>query len=322
MSLLLATLFASGISLSDQPDTTNNETDKRSEVIQQLIFDSLEEKKNKMQINSDVKEVPILNQVSKDYILKPTAFKLYLERYKMKDEILEIKINTSKEMNEFTSKLFIELPHTVYVTSDHYQPDQLKKLYEKSLSFKVADSTPTKHGLSDYSVRTTNRLVLTDISNKGYNAATIKKAVDMYVKDLVEVLKGETEKETIENIYDFMFNNFKYTADSWQSMLVGNMANGAMACNGFSYLADKLFEEAGIPSFIRAGDSHFWNILTLKDGSAVTFDVTTDIVLNKYKETLGTSTETHIDKASKIGFYSAVFTKGKYSKIPSNPLFQ
>lgn len=326
MSLLIASLIASGLSSNEELISTKNDTYKRSDAIQQIILENVEKKKEEALNKSDDTNIDnddtILEQVNEEYILKPSAFKLYLERYKMKNEILEIKINSPKEMREFISKLFSTLPHTVYVSSDKYQPQQLKKLYQNSLSLIVADTTPTKHGLADYSTRTTNRLILTDITNKDYNAATIKKAVDMYAKDLVEVLKGKTEKETIDNIYDFMFRNFKYTASSWQSMVVGNLAKGEMACNGFSYLADRLFEEANIPSFIRAGNSHFWNVLTLKDGSEVTFDVTTDIVLNKYKATLGTSTEAHIAKAGSIGFYSAIYPKGKYHKVASNPLFK
>ena len=103
-----------------------------------------------------------------------------------------------------------------------------------------------------------------------------------------------------------------------QFMMVGNLGNGELACNGFSYLVDKMLEEAGIKSYIRAGYSHYWNVLTLSDGRELTFDVTSDIVLKEYKATLGLSTKEHINKVSSIGFYSAEYYSSKYHDVLSH----
>lgn len=267
-----------------------------------------------------VEELPF--EVNSDYLLKPAAFALYLEKYKVADEVVKVKINSHQDMHEFTTKMLKDLPRTVHMTSPYFNKNELKTMYEEAMSLKVEELTPTKHGLANYSIKTTNQVVITDTSNKNYNAATIQKAVDMYVKDLVPLLKGATEIETIQNVYDFMFENFDYTANNYRDMLVGNLGSGEMACNGFSYLADQLFEEAGITSYIRAGNSHYWNVLTLADGSEVTFDVTTDIVIDKYKATLGASTKQHIEKASTIGFYSAEYLNGKYHEVYEHSLLK
>ena len=105
-------------------------------------------------------------------------------------------------------------------------------------------------------------------------------------------------------------------------MQVGNLGEGALACNGLSYLADKMFEEAGIASYIRAGQSHYWNVLTLSDGREVTFDVTSDIVLNEYKATLGLSTKEHVEKVAEIGFYSAEYYASKYHDVQTHNAFR
>lgn len=263
-------------------------------------------------------------KVSPEYLLKPAAFSLYLEKYKTDDEVLTVEVNNHFDMGQFTTQMLNELPHTLHIKSKYFSTAQLKEMYEESISLKVEDLTPSLRGLANYSMNKANpkkQLVLIDNANDNYNAATIQKAVEHYVKDLVPLLEGETEIETVNNIYDFLFDNFDYAATNYKHMLVGNLGSGELACNGFSYLVDKLFEEANIESYIRAGHSHYWNVLTLEDGSEVTFDISTDLVLDEYKATLGASTKQHVEIASPIGFFTAEYTLGKYHDVQENNKF-
>lgn len=313
---MLSLLMAGAIATNVEADSIN-----AHKYISQGIHQAIQVAKEKQAQQEESILAGAEDFEAPEYTMKPQAFKLYLDKEHTAfkpNEREEVYINTEQDMHDLLQRIYQELPQEVIVKSKYFNQKQLKSMYNASESLLVADINPNTKGLANYSVKQVGRhLQVTDNSNDNYSAYVIKEASDAFVKDLVPTLKGESEFETINNIYDWMFNNFEYTATSYKNMLVGNMYTGKMACNGFSYLADALFEEAGIKSTIRSGTSHFWNVLTLEDGREATFDVTTDIVLDQYKRTLGMSTQEHIAAASGIGFFSAEFTTGYYHEVQS-----
>ena len=64
--------------------------------------------------------------------------------------------------------------------------------------------------------------------------------------------------------------------------------------------------QLGLKNELRQGISHFWNVIYLGK-EEITFDVTTDILLNKKYLTLGNSSIQHIKNTESVGFYSADF---------------
>ncbi|MBG9693219.1 hypothetical protein ABD91_20990 [Lysinibacillus sphaericus] len=313
---MLNLLMASAVATNMEVDSNTAQKFITQGIRHAMIAATEKQTQQDDSILTDVEEFEV-----PEYTMKPQALKLYLDKELEAfepNEREEVYIDTEQDMSAFVQCIYQDLPQEVIVKSKHFTSEQLKSMYDASESRLVADINPNTKGLANYSVKQIGKnLRVSDISNDYYSAYVIKKASDAFVKDLVPTLKGENELETINNVYDWMYNNFKYTANSYKNMLVGNMYTGKLACNGFSYLADALFEEAGIKSTIRSGTSHFWNVLTLEDGQEATFDVTTDIVLKHYKKTLGTSTKEHIAAASGIGFYSAEFTTGYYHEVKS-----
>lgn len=314
---MLSLLMASAVVTNMEVDSHNAQSFISQGICQAIV--TATEKQNQ-QDDSNFTDVEIKDD-DPGYMMKPQAFKLYLDKELETFEPTkpeEVYISSNHDMRELVQRIYQELPQKIIIKSKYFTTSQLKSMYEVSESQLVADNNPNTKGLANYSIKQMGRnLQITDNANDFYPSYVIKKASDALVKDLVPTLKGAHELETINNVYDWMYNNFEYAADSYKNMLVGNMYTGKLACNGFSYLADALFEEAGIKSTIRSGTSHFWNVLTLEDGREATFDVTTDIVLDHYKKTLGTSTKEHIAAASGIGFFSAEFIPGYYHEVQS-----
>lgn len=256
----------------------------------------------------------------KDYISSPEAFNFYLIKNKQKDENLKVEINTDYDMVQFVQKLYKDLPTKVEITSKMFSAEELYYSYDKATNL-FNDGTPVKGGVTNYYAHEVGKTLLIEdrtniqYKNQNFNVKTIKLAADEMSKDLAEHIKGSTEKESILNYYDYIYNNFKYNAQGRSKMLVGNFANGEMACNGFSYMTKLVFDNLEMPTQTRMGYSHYWNIITLSTGEKVTFDITTDIVLDKYKATLGKNTQEHIDISKEINFFNADFPSGKYEYV-------
>lgn len=296
MSLILLALATGGI---DNIEILNSEAHYNLQI-----------QDEKVTKESDVKDT--------QYELKPNAFNLYLdaEANTVKNKKRLIWINSDEDMDDFVNELYKELPYEVIVKSKRFDRLQLKKMYEESKNQLSEDITPEMHGLATYKVlNNSNSIRVIDISNKNYNAATIKKAYEAYTTDLAKYLKDEDELRSILNVYNYIFNNFKYNANGFQYMTVGNIGNGELACNGISYLTDTLLEKVGIKSKIRGGYSHYWNVATLSNGQEITVDITSDIVLEDYLETFGSSTQEHIKKTSTIAYFSAEYSTGKYHEV-------
>ena len=224
-------------------------------------------------------------------------------------------INTIYAMYDAVIDINNTLPSNVEFASKYFDKKMLKQLYSQAMSAYSVETLNNINTLINYSERMIGRkFMLVDITNEDYTAKQIKVALDKFTTALADNVRDENEEQSLINLYDYVFENFEYKADSFSTMLVGNLGNATMACNGFSKLMDETLEKLEIPSEIRLGYSHYWNVVTLDD-KEITVDVTTDILLNKWGFTLGNSTEEHINNTSNIGFYSAEFDKYRYEKV-------
>lgn len=282
--------------------------------------------KYKIDNEQDIMKVPdkfiVNNNLSVEY------FNYLLEKAmeEEKKQTLIITIDTTPDMYEAVKQIYATLPNAVEFHSAYFRKDQLLSLYNDATAAYSVHSIENYFNLASYKVnRNSPNLKLIDNSSKKYSANVINVALEEYTNILAQLLKGESENESLSNLYNYIFDNFTYTASGTHTMYVGNIGQGAMACNGISRLANEVLNKMGIQSEIRHGTSHFWNVVYLEgeDGELIptTFDVTSDIVLEKRYKTLGNSTSEHIINTSNIGFYTAKYNY-KYKQVNHLDIFR
>lgn len=265
----------------------------------------------------------VTNSVVQEKELKPSDFPRFINKIDTPLTAFRVHIESENDMSQFVTRLFTELPTSVTLVSNKYTPKELRDMWYKAEESVLADELPEVHGLAYYRSKQIGKtLRLRDETHKQYRASQIKAGVEDFVAELAPKLKRESDIETIKAISDYLYTNFKYDASNISNMRVGNLGASALACNGLSYLADKLLEANGLTSEIRGGESHYWNVITLKDGQQITFDVTSDIVLKEKFLTLGLSTKDHINEVSRINFYSAKYDESKYKPVNSYNLIR
>lgn len=228
---------------------------------------------------------------------------------------MEISINTRTDMYKAIQAINDELPTNVTFCSSKLSQIKIKKLYYEVLDSFSGSRLSNLNTLANYTglmIRPKFRLI--DSSHKSKNARDIKNVVEAFIKILAECIKDNDLEQVIINLYSYIFENIKYNASSYQEMLIGNLGSGELACNGISRLVFETLNKMGIQTEIRKGLSHFWNVIFLDDRE-ITFDVTTDILLNKKYLTLGNSTLQHIQNTSQINFYSADFDSCTYDNV-------
>lgn len=307
-----------------------NIKDKNYKNIQILVDNGIFklDKNNKVYPNKKITKTELINILNnyitldnfldKDGKIKIEYFKYLLEIEKLnkkENKILEYDIGSTQDMQKVIQDINKELPDRVEIKSSFFKGKDLKSLYYRTEGYYDVSSVENLHNLANYKEMVSgNKLIVTDISKKGYSASEIKSAYDKFVKVVADNLKGNTEEESLLNIYNYVFDRYKYNAKGIEFMNVGNLGEGEMACNGFSRLMNDLLNEVGIESNIRQGESHYWNTIKL-NGVETTVDLTTDIVKNQKYLTLGNSTKEHISNTADIGFYSAVYKNYKYKEV-------
>ena len=265
----------------------------------------------------------VTNSIVQEKELKPSDFPRFINGVDTPLTAFRVHIESESDMSQFVSRLFTELPTSVTLVSNKYTPKELRDMWYKAEESVLADDIPEVYGLAYYRSKQIGKtLRLRDETHKQYRAIQVKLGVEGFVKELAPTLKRKTDIETIRAISDYLYSNFRYDASNIPNMRVGNLGASALACNGLSYLADKLLEANGLTSEIRGGESHYWNIVTLKDGQQITFDVTSDIVLKEKFLTLGLSTKDHIDTVARINFYSAKYDETKYKPVTEYKLIR
>ena len=247
-------------------------------------------------------------------------FQLYLKQGNQEKKVMEFNVDNEHEMYLAIGEIYKEAPSQATIKSTKLTSKMLQSIYRKTKdSYNEPNITPYSYALVNYKEKTSNKtLNLFDASTpygqEERELQNLIKGFEISTDFLAKELKGENFEESMLNVSNFIYDNFKYNANGWNFMTISNMPNQEMACQGISFLSKTVFEKMGYNAEIRTGHSHYW--LTVENnGNPVTFDPTTDIVLKEKHKTLGLSTKEHIEAASTIGFYSALFERNKYKDI-------
>lgn len=226
-------------------------------------------------------------------------------------------VNSLSDMRHAISQMNNDLPTKAVFKSVIYDRQTIKNMYNSTLSQLNVSEIMNMNTLANYNearyIKT--RFVLFDKPHKEYNSRQILKALESFSRELAGVVHSDNVEQTIITLYNYIFDNFKYNASSYLNMLVGNLGNGEMACNGISRLTFETLNRLGIQSEIRQGYSHFWNVVLIGD-SEITFDVTSDILINKRFLTLGNGSKEHVFNTLKyINIYNAAYDHKSYMPV-------
>lgn len=249
-------------------------------------------------------------------------FQLYLEQGNQERKVMEFNVENDHEMYLALGEIYKEAPSQVVIKSTNLSPLKLKESYRNSRdSYKDPNKTPYIHGILNYKDKISNKtFILEDVSTpyeqESRELQNLLKGFEITTDFLAEELKSEDFEESVLNLSNFIYENFKYNSRGLNFMTISNMPNQEMACQGISLLSKTVLEKMGYNAEIRLGDSHYW-VTVEKNGNPITFDPTTDIVLKEKHKTLGLSTKEHIEATSAVGFYSAEFQHNKYNDVPS-----
>jgi|GEM_PF-5844315 len=228
---------------------------------------------------------------------------------------LVFSINNHSDMYKAFQRINDELPSKVNFISKNIPQRTIKHWYYEFMDTYLELEKYNLLTLANYKVSMfRNRFHLIDCSHSENNARDIRNTVVLFISALAECIKHQNKEQIIFNLYQFIFENIDYNASTHQKMRIGNLGRGEMACNGISRLVYETLNRLGIKTEIRRGLSHFWNVIYLK-GKEITFDVTTDILLNNKYLTLGNSSIQHIQNASTINFYNVNFDTLIYREI-------
>lgn len=231
---------------------------------------------------------------------------------------LEKKVTVGNETQLYEALKDME-QNTYYqytITSTYSNGKELQNTYNEIIYKNEARYYTNFHTLYNYkTVNVKNRLIFTDNKRK-YNSDTYKKSLEIFVSIFNDT--GNKDK-TFKEIYDYVYNSITYNANGFNYMLITNLGNGEMACNGISRLVNELLISNGYESEIIGGTSHFWNVVKI-DGKDTFVDLTTDIITKNYGVTLGESNKNHnqIIVDGGINYYSAGFKIGQERIIYEN----
>lgn len=247
-------------------------------------------------------------------------FQLYLKQGNQKVKTMEFNVENEQEMYLVLKEIYKEAPSQATIKSTKLSSKMLQSIYRETKdSYKDPNNTPYSYALVNYKEKLSNKTLnlLDNSTPHGQEKRELQnliKGFEISTDFLAKKLKGENFEESMLNVSNFIYDNFKYNVKGWNFMTISNMPNQEMACQGISLLSKTIFEKMGYVVEVREGDSHYW-ITVENDGDLVTFDPTTDIVLKEKHKTIGLSTKDHIEAASTIGFYTALFEKSKYKDV-------
>ncbi|MFJ7954307.1 hypothetical protein ACIQZG_22655 [Lysinibacillus sp. NPDC096418] len=261
------------------------------------------------------KNLEIANYLETTGGIKVAYFNALLNDVAAREKLtLRYEINDREDFKKVLMDIEKKLPDRIEITSQIFTVKQIKEMYYEYSVFADVRDFPNLKTLLHYKViKNTKTFILSDNVHVKKSVHEVYLSYSNFVKAVGAELKTENDNDSLLNVYNYVFNNFKYNADGVTKMVVGNIGNGEMACNGLSRLIKDLLNEVDIESNIRGGYSHFWNVVNL-EGKETTIDVTTDILKKKRYYTLGDNSKLHKKKAI-MGFYDAEYDVNKYNEV-------
>lgn len=254
------------------------------------------------------------NNIFNKKLMKPAEIAYYIENNFVAQNAEYITVSSKQELQEKLNDIYKELPQKVYISGLNI--DDIREVMSNIENKIIPNDSFNNKTLANYRIsKSGNKVLISDNSNKKYSAKSIEQGIEEFSNDFAKEISDLDEHSKINIIYNYIFDNFKYNANGFQFMLVGNSYTGEFACNGYSRLFYELSTAAGLDVEIVQGEEHFWNRVTLSNGEVMNVDVTTDDYLNKRYYTLGDNTDTHILKTSETKIYSAKFSQDNYSVL-------
>lgn len=250
-------------------------------------------------------------------IIKPTYFDYLLETSSETKQLkIAFQINSEMDMYNAVQRIEDELPAKIIFNSTKYSQLDIKKIYREIVkSFTDCSILINFNTLANYKEQMIfKRFLLVDNAHKSKSARAVMDALDGFTNVFAESIKDTDFEQVILNLYHYIFTNIKYNASSFQEMIIGNLGSGKLACNGISRLVFETLNKLGIQTEIRKGLSHYWNIISFEN-KEITFDVTSDLLLNKKFLTLGNSSRQHLQNTSMINLYNVAFESSAYNVI-------
>ena len=202
------------------------------------------------------------------------------------------------------------------ITSTYTKSNQLQSQYNEVINKNEARHYINFHTLYNYKIHSVGKSIVFTDNKKEYTSYIYKTSLKIFIDIFNQT--GNKDK-SFKDIYDYVYNSIGYNANGFNYMLITNLGNGEMACNGISRLVNELLVSNGYESEIVGGNSHYWNIINI-DGEKTVVDLTTDIISKKYGITLGESSKNHNKIISDLGinYYSADFKVGQERVINEN----
>ena len=256
------------------------------------------------------------NEVDLENIeISPEFFNTIMDKNgKSKEQTLKMNVNSKSDLYKAAEKAYTELPKRIQLNTDM----DMKVL--RDLLYGWKEKTYPKDNinnmtLANYQIeRRGVNIYLSDNSHGKYNAIDINRGVQEFAQEFASRSTAETDEEKLLEAYEYVYDNYRYSATGVHSMLIGNMGKDTLACNGFSRLMYELTKAMGLKGEIVRGYEHLWNRVIV-DGETVNVDLSTDIYLNEKYLTLGMSTKEHLEVGTRVDIYNTTFDQSIYYSV-------
>lgn len=237
----------------------------------------------------------------------PSIAQVANEKVTIEKTTLNATVTNYAEYKDAMIKLYTELPNTMKIKStlNKNQMEDFSKKFEVEL---VAGDLPNYKLLANYKMKKFGNLyTYTDNSHKNFSAKQIETYINTFATRYAESIEDLSPSEKFNSIYNYVYSNFKYNANGYQYMMVGNAYDYEMACNGISRLMFEMLNAADIDTRIIEGEDHYYNLVsfqsafgeegnndTLQGDDWFIVDATTDILLKKPHGSTGTATNEYL----------------------------
>lgn len=244
-------------------------------------------------------------------------FYTFIYRLEMKKPVETVEIVSIKDANDLEkllNKIYVDLPKKIELKTTMKYKEVRDLTYEWEMKTHPKEIL-NKSTLANYTVEKKGaKIFLIDNSNDEKSAKQIEKDLKKFAQEWANENSHLSDEMKLKSVYDFIYENYTYSAKGYKEMLVGNMWNDTLACNGFSRLAYEMLNALGLETQVILGESHLWNSVKINE-EIILFDVTSDIFLSKKYLTLGVSSGEHKQLLQSINLWSGDFDSSKYYNL-------
>ena len=248
----------------------------------------------------------------------PDISKVANEKISIKNKSISLTVKNYEEYKRAMYQLYTDLPQTMKIKST-LSKNRMTEFSDKFEDELIANDLPNYNLLAYYKMKKVGNIyTFTDNSHKKFSAKQIETYINTFATRFADSISELSPNEKLNTIYNYVYSNFKYNANGYQYMMVGNAYTYEMACNGFSRLMYEMLNAAGIETRIIEGEDHYYNLVAshnvfeegdsefdFQDDDWFILDVTTDILLNTYHGATGKTTNDYLAYVQKTNIYMA-----------------